>query len=100
MRNIYLFFLLILAQACNLDRTAEVQEEITRRVERERKVYSEACRNKIMLSAEALADSLLLTEAKLQVNDSLRNRLPYKPLPPAEVAPIDTAVVKPLFEQK
>jgi hypothetical protein len=98
MRSRHLFFLVItFLLACNPDRTAEMQEEITRRVERERKVYGEACKTKIMLSAEALADSLLLTEAKLQVNDSLRNRLPYKPLPPAEVAPIDTAVVKPLF---
>jgi hypothetical protein len=95
----FLFCLLaaVLCHACEVDRSAELQVEINKRVDRARKQYQESCMTKTLQNAEKLADSLLISEAKLTVNDSLRNRMPYKPLQPAAVAPIDSLKVAPLF---
>jgi hypothetical protein len=82
---------------CESDRSAEMQAEIDKRVGRAKKQFEETCLNNTLRSAEAMADSLLLTEAKAMVNDSMRSHLPYKPLPPATVAPIDSLKVQPLF---
>ncbi len=92
--------LILILPACETDRSAELEAEINKRVNQARKQYTEACNNRTMARAEKLADSLLLVEARQNVNDSLRNRLPGKPLPPAAVVPLDSSEVAPLFPEK
>jgi hypothetical protein len=85
--------------ACQNDRSAEINAEILRRVQRSEKQYRLDCTQRMFQEAEQIADSLLLAEAKLSLNDSMRNRAPYKPLPPAVLSPIDSLEVKPLFNR-
>jgi hypothetical protein len=46
-----------------------------------------------------IVDSLLLQEARLQLNDSLSRSKPTKPYKPLPVPPIDSEAVLPIFKQ-
>ncbi|MBK9336014.1 MAG: hypothetical protein IPM98_05305 [Lewinellaceae bacterium] len=95
----YPFALLFLALfACGGNKERIVQEKIAERVSEFRKKETERCRAALLADAGRIADSLLLYEALGEVNDSLRNRLPFKPVKPAHIAPMDSLPVKPIFD--
>ena len=85
--------------ACERDRTEEINAEIQNRVARYAKQYTADCTQSTLDEAEKIVDSLMLEEARAAINDSLRNKAAARPAPPARLSPIDSAVVKPLFDQ-
>lgn len=57
------------------------------------------CRESLLVEAGKTVDSLLLNEALSEVNDSLARLRPFKPVKPADIPPIDSASVKPIFKR-
>ena len=84
--------------ACSGNKERIVQEKVAEQVAEYRKKEAPKCRAALLAEAGRIADSLLLYEALAEVNDSLRNRHPFRPVKPPGIPPIDSAAVKPLFE--
>jgi len=84
--------------ACGDGTERIVQEKVAERVAEFRKKEAPKCRAALLVEAGRMADSLLLYEALHEVNDSLRNLHPFRPVKPPKIPPIDSLVVKPLFE--
>jgi len=57
------------------------------------------CRDKLLQEAGEMADSILLSEARMDLRDSLGRQRPGRPVKPLPVPPIDSLAVKPLFDQ-
>lgn len=76
-----------------------MQETVAQRVADFRKKETAKCRTELLVQAEHIVDSLLLHEALSDVQDSLKQLRPFKPVPPATIAPIDSLKIKPIFEQ-
>jgi len=83
---------------CRTDTDEVVRQKVSERVTAFRKKKSAECRDELLSTAEAIADSLLLEEAKASLGDSLSLTRPFKPLKPAPVPAIDTSPVRPLFK--
>lgn len=90
--------LLLALFACGGNKERIVQEKIAERVSDFRKKETEKCQATLLADAERIVDSLLLYGALEEVNDSLRNRHPFKPVKPAHIAPMDSLPVKPIFD--
>jgi len=90
---------LLAGLACSGDKERIVQEKVAEQVAEFRKKEAPKCRTSLLAEAGRIADSLLLYEALEEVNDSLRNRHPFRPIKPPGIPPIDSAAVKPLFEE-
>ena len=84
--------------ACGGGTERIVQEKVAERVAEFRKKEVPKCRAALLVEASRIADSLLLHEALNEVNDSLRNLHPFRPVKPPNIPPIDSLAVKPLFE--
>lgn len=87
----------VCAGACGPDRSEVIQREVGLRVAEFRKKKAHDCQNALLNEAERLVDSLLLSEAKAALADSLLRGRPVKPLKPAPIPPVDSAMVKPIF---
>ena len=85
------------AGACSPDRSELIQREVGLRVAEFRKKKARDCQNALLSEAERMVDSLLLSEAKAALADSLLRGRPVKPLKPAPIPPVDSATVKPIF---
>lgn len=85
--------------ACSERKERIIREKIAERVAEFRKKNSADCRAQLLEDAEKIADSLLLYEALSEVNDSLKRTRPFRPLPPGQIAPLDSGAVKPIFDQ-
>ena len=83
--------------SCGPERSEIIQREVSSRVAEFRKKKALDCQNALLSEAERMVDSLLLSEAKAALADSLLRGRPTKPLKPAPIPPIDSAVVKPIF---
>lgn len=86
--------------SCQEDRSAIVKQKVQERVEEFRAKQRIACRMALYEKAGRMADSVLIAEAKLEVQDSLGRLRPFRPSQPPDVLPIDSARVGPLFMNK
>lgn len=84
--------------ACSRNKERIIREKVAERVSDFRKKELAKCRAVMLVDAEKMVDSLLLYEALREVNDSLRQKRPFRPLPPVAIPPIDSSAVKPIFD--
>lgn len=84
--------------ACSRNKERIIREKVAERVSDFRKKELAKCRTGLLVDAEKIVDSLLLYEALQEVNDSLRQKRPFRPLPPIAIPPIDSSAVKPIFD--
>jgi len=84
---------------CKRDQEAIVRQKVEERTSVFRAKKSAECREKLLLVAETMVDSLLLTEAQQELRDSLSRMRPGRPMKPVPVPPIDSLAVKPLFDR-
>jgi hypothetical protein len=94
-----LIILALAGIACSKKKERLVQETIAERVADFEKKEKAKCREALLEEAEQIVDSLLLYEALAEVQDSLKQLRPFKPLPPIAIPPIDSLRIKPIFEQ-
>ncbi len=81
---------------CGPDKEEIIQKKISERVTEFRTKKSKECIDGLLADAEKIVDSLLLEEAKQQLNDSLMRMRPSRPLQPVDVPAIDSATVAPI----
>ena len=74
-----------------------IQEKLEERVEKYKSEKRNACNKKVLKAAGAIADSILLVEARLKRDTSGKPLIPEKPELPEIVPIIDTLPVKPFF---
>ncbi len=91
---------LLLLACCKGDTDAVVQEKVAERVTAFKEKKRAECREALLSTAERTVDSLLLTEAQDALNDSLARLRPGRPFQPAPIPPIDSLMVKPIFDGK
>lgn len=100
--SIWFFLIALMAlfcvTACGPNKEQIVAEKIAERVRDFRKKEASKCREALLRDAENIADSLLLEEAKAALGDSLAALRPFKPPKPAQVPPIDSLSVAPIFQ--
>ncbi len=92
-------FLLLLIGACSKGKERIVSQTVEQRVSDFRKKEIAKCRTELLEAAEKTVDSLLLHEALHEVQDSLKRLRPFKPIAPPTIPPIDSLLIKPVFEQ-
>jgi hypothetical protein len=93
-----LFFLFsFVSSGCQEDRSAMVRQKVQERVAEFREKQRVACRMALYEKAGRMADSILIAEAKQEVQDSLGRLRPFRPSQPPDVPPVDSARVAPLF---
>ena len=85
--------------ACSNKKERLVQQAVAQQVSDFRKKEKAKCRVELLEEAGAIVDSLLLHEALAEVQDSLKRLLPFKPIAPLAIPPIDSLMIKPIFEQ-
>jgi hypothetical protein len=85
--------------SCKTDKENIISEQVSERVAAFKIKQNAECRASLMHDAEQIVDSILLEEAKGQLNDSLMRLRPFKPPQPIAVPPIDTNPVSPLFPE-
>lgn len=90
-------FLSVVFSGCQEDRPAIVRLKVQERVQEFREKQLVACRAAVYEKAGRMADSILIAEAKQEVQDSLGRLRPFRPSQPPDVPPVDTARVAPLF---
>ncbi|MEO0007106.1 MAG: hypothetical protein RJA20_1302 [Bacteroidota bacterium] len=99
--GVYLCCLLLISSVvssgCQEDRSAIVKQKVQERVAEFREKQRVICRMALYEKAGRMADSILIAEAKQEVQDSLGRLRPFRPSQPPDVLPIDSARVAPLF---
>lgn len=96
--GMWVAMLLLSLAACNQDKKALIAEKVAERTVAYRIKKMSECRNTMIQEASVMVDSLLLMEARMQLNDSLSRSKPSKPFKPTPVPPIDTQSVQPIFK--
>lgn len=96
----WLFLLITIAFSCSRKKEQLILETVEKRVADFTKKEKIKCREELLAEAEHIVDSLLLTEALSEVQDSLKQLRPAKPLPPDTILPIDSLKIKPIFEDQ
>jgi|GEM_PF-1628889 len=91
------FFFPFVSSGCQEDRSAMVRQKVQERVAEFREKQRVACRMALYEKAGRMADSILIAEAKQEVQDSLGRLRPFRPSQPPDVPPVDSARVAPLF---
>ena len=96
MRRLLLPILLFISCSPNQERIvqAKVEEKIKDFVKKKQL----ECRSALLYEAEKKVDSMLLAEARAELQDSLNRSKPISPAPPPIVPPIDSLEIKPIFE--
>jgi hypothetical protein len=85
--------------SCANDKRETIMQKASERTLTYRLKKTAECRNTLLREASSIVDSLLLTEARLQMNDSLARARPFKPAKPVSILPIDSQIVQPFFKQ-
>lgn len=99
LRHVFAGFALAAVVSCNRDNQAVIGQKVAEKVQAFRDKKNRECRASLLAEAEQIADSLLLAEAKMQLEDSLVRFRPTRPVKPAPVPPIDSLSVQPIFKQ-
>lgn len=94
----FLAWCLLCLLACNQDTDALVQEKVAERLVAFNAKKLQECQESLLQLAERKVDSLLLSEAQQALNDSLTKLRPGRPFQPANIPPIDSLSVKPIFK--
>lgn len=84
--------------ACGPGKEEIVAGKVMERVADFRKKESLKCRMSLLQDAEAIADSLLLEEAKGLLADSLAALRPFRPVKPAPLPALDSSPIAPIFK--
>ncbi|MBV6438978.1 MAG: hypothetical protein DYG98_20660 [Haliscomenobacteraceae bacterium CHB4] len=92
------FLLAICCISCGRDNEKIINEKVKERVTAFREKKNTECREVLLAEAEKIVDSLLLSEARLELSDSLVRMRPARPARPAPLAPIDSLPVRPIFD--
>lgn len=104
LRLTILCWLSLAAFSCGNERSqAEVEQAIQERLDKKLTDFSGTfqarCRKDLLSEATRVADSILLTEAKLWTDTIARPALPHKPVPPAAIEVSDSVLVAPFLER-
>ena len=86
--------------SCGRDKENIVQTKVAERVQVFRQKHLAECRAALRQDAEHRVDSMLLTEARSMLEDSLSRLRPFKPVQPPILSPIDSLSVRPIFDPK
>jgi hypothetical protein len=81
---------------CGTDKETIIQKKVAERVAEFRTKKRQECTTALLADAEKIVDSLLLDEAKQQLNDSLMRTRPSRPVQPADIPAIDSSAVAPI----
>ncbi|MFN4081983.1 MAG: hypothetical protein ACK4NS_13875, partial [Saprospiraceae bacterium] len=84
--------------ACRPDVERIVRARVDEQVLVARKKAQERCNEDLYAEAERIADSILLYGSRPSWADSLDLGRPARPIAPPRMAPIDSATVRPIFE--
>lgn len=84
--------------ACRPDVEPVVRARVDEQVRLARKKAQQRCNETLYAEAERIADSILLYSSRPAWADSLAPGRPARPIPPPRLAPIDSAAVRPIFE--
>ncbi|MCS6930436.1 MAG: hypothetical protein NZM43_13185 [Saprospiraceae bacterium] len=87
-----------LLESCGSDKDRIVEEKVAEQLADFRKRETEKCRQALLVEAERMVDSLLLAEAIVEIEDSIRNARPPKPIKPPLMEPFDSFPVRPIFD--
>lgn len=83
---------------CGRNEDALVDRTVQARLDDFARKKRQECRAALLAEAGRIVDSLLLAEAKMQLEDSLARRRPTKPIQPPLVPALDSLPVKPIFQ--
>ncbi|NUO02107.1 MAG: hypothetical protein HUU01_15995 [Saprospiraceae bacterium] len=78
-------------------RQMAIDQEVARKLEVYRKIKEQNCRDEVLTAASLIADSLIIANARMQLDTTLKPPKPFKPEPPTLQTLIDSVPVKPLF---
>ena len=81
-------------------RQAAIEQEVARKLETFRKIKAQNCRDEVLTAASLIADSLIIANARMQLDTTLKPPKPFKPEQPTLQTLIDSVPVKPLFQKK
>jgi hypothetical protein len=82
---------------CETSKDQRIRQLIDDKVDDFRKTKTLECRTNLLSEAERKVDSILLAEAQNKLRDSLTNSKPVRPAQPAQVSPIDSFEIAPIF---
>jgi len=98
--------LFVAASACQneADRLAArqnaIEQEVANKLETFRKIKAQNCRDEVLTAASLIADSLIIANARMQLDTTFKPPKPFKPEQPTLQTLIDSVPVKPLFKEK
>lgn len=97
-----LWLLFLLASCAREDQNQQsvqsmIEEEVAKRVENYREARLKLCREQALAEASRLADSILIAEARLELDTLTKPPKPEKPEKPELKTVIDSIPVKPLL---
>jgi hypothetical protein len=95
-----LLFPLLLLASCSPDQERIVQAKVEEKIKDFVKKKQLECRSSLLYEAEKKVDSMLLAEARLELQDSLNRTKPIPPAEPPIVPPLDSLEIKPIFEKQ
>lgn len=78
-------------------RQAAIEQEVARKLEAFRTIKEKNCREEVLAAASLIADSIIITNARMQLDTTLKPAKPFKPEQPTLQTLIDSVPVKPLF---
>ncbi len=81
-------------------RQAAIELEVARKLEAFRTIKAQNCREDILATASRIADSLIIANARMQLDTTLKPAKPFKPEQPSIQTLIDSVPVKPLFPNR
>ena len=81
-------------------RQAAIEQEVARKLETFRKIKEQNCRDEVLTAASLIADSLIIANARMQLDTTFKPPKPFKPEQPTLQTLIDSVPVKPLFKEK
>jgi hypothetical protein len=100
--NFFIYFFLFcitvfLSTSCGPKKDEIIRTQVAQRVQEFVHQKEAECRMSLYQDAEDIVDSLLLAEATGELSDSLARLRPTRPAQPAEVPPIDSLRIQPIF---
>ncbi len=79
-------------------RKEAIDKEVANKLETFRKIKAQNCMEDVLTAASIIADSLIIVNARMQLDTTLKPPKPFKPDQPTIQTLIDSVPVKPLFK--